>query len=229
MSRHTYTLRALAYLLRYPDAAMREHLAEVRAAMRDAGALSRARMTEIDRLLDRLGTADALQVEGEYVETFDRGRRTSLHLFEHVHGDSRDRGPAMVDLAQTYERTGLRLAPDELPDYLPVVLEFASTQPAAQARAFLAETAHIVRSVFSALLDRRSPYASVLAAVLEMAGERVERVERVDLPEERALDDEWAEPEAFGGCSSQGQSRPDQPQPIQIVRRRAAPAATTGA
>jgi nitrate reductase delta subunit len=226
MSRHTYTLRALAYLLRYPDAAMREHLAEVRAAMRDAGALSRARMTEIDRLLDRLGTADALQVEGEYVETFDRGRRTSLHLFEHVHGDSRDRGPAMVDLAQTYERTGLRLAPDELPDYLPVVLEFASTQPAAQARAFLAETAHIVRSVFSALLDRRSPYASVLAAVLEMAGERVERV---DLPEERALDDEWAEPEAFGGCSSQGQSRPDQPQPIQIVRRRAAPAATTGA
>jgi nitrate reductase delta subunit len=205
---------------------MREHLAEVRAAMRDAGALSRARMTEIDRLLDRLGTADALQVEGEYVETFDRGRRTSLHLFEHVHGDSRDRGPAMVDLAQTYERTGLRLAPDELPDYLPVVLEFASTQPAAQARAFLAETAHIVRSVFSALLDRRSPYASVLAAVLEMAGERVERV---DLPEERALDDEWAEPEAFGGCSSQGQSRPDQPQPIQIVRRRAAPAATTGA
>lgn len=226
MSRHTYTLRALAFLLRYPDAPMRAHLEEVGAALRAEGALAPARLAEIDRLLERLTTLDPLQVEGDYVDTFDRGRRASLHLFEHVHGDSRDRGPAMVDLAQTYERTGLLLAPDELPDYLPVVLEFASTQPARQARAFLGETAHIVRAIFSALLDRPSPYASVLAAVLEMAGERVERV---DLPAEPALDEAWAEPEAFGGCSSQGQSRPDQPQPIQIVRRRAAPAATTGA
>jgi nitrate reductase delta subunit len=226
MSRHTYTLRALAFLLRYPDARMRAHLEEVGAALRTEAALAPTRLAEIDRLIERLAVLDPLQVEGDYVDTFDRGRRTSLHLFEHVHGDSRDRGPAMVDLAQTYERTGLLLAPDELPDYLPVVLEFASTQPAKQARAFLGETAHIVRAVFSALVDRPSPYASVLAAVLEMAGERVERV---DLPAEPALDDAWAEPAAFDGCSSQGQSRPDQPQPIQIVRRRATPAATTGA
>ena len=70
--------------------------------------------------------------------SLDRGRATSLHLFEHVHGDSRDRGPAMIDLAQTYEAAGLYLAEGELPDYLPVVLQYASTQPPAQARAFLA-------------------------------------------------------------------------------------------
>ncbi|MCU0814653.1 MAG: nitrate reductase molybdenum cofactor assembly chaperone, partial [Burkholderiaceae bacterium] len=150
---------------------------------------------------------------------FDRGRRTSLHLFEHVHGDSRDRGQAMIDLAQTYERAGLVLADGELPDYLPIVLEFASTQPPANAREFLRETTHIVRAVFSALLKRQTAYASVLAAVLDLAGERAERVE---LPDEPPLDESWAEPEAFGGCSTQGQARADQPQPIHIVRPAAA-------
>jgi nitrate reductase molybdenum cofactor assembly chaperone NarJ/NarW len=128
------------------------------------------------RLLKHLGTQPALDVESEYVELFDRGRRTALHLFEHVHGDSRDRGPAMIDLIQTYEKGGLFLAPSELPDHLSVLLEFASTQPPQQAREFLGEIAHIVRVIFSALLKRQSPYASVLAAVLELAGEKAEAV-----------------------------------------------------
>ena len=84
-----------------------------------------------------------------------------------------------------------------------------------EARDFLRETAHIVRGIFSALLDRRSPYASVLAAVLDLAGEKADKVA---LPEEPELDDSWAEPAAFGGCSTQGQSRPGQPQPIHVVR-----------
>lgn len=214
------TLRTLAALLRYPDAELRAHVGELRDALRDERALVASRLIELDRLLDRLAAADPFQLEADYVDTFDRSRRTALHLFEHVHGDSRDRGPAMVDLAQTYERAGLLLAPGELPDHLAVVLEFASTQPPKQARAFVGEIAHIVRAIFSALLERKSPYASVLAAVLDLAGERAERVE---LPAEPALDDAWAEPEAFGGCSTAGQSKPGQPQPIQIVRRTPAP------
>jgi nitrate reductase delta subunit len=115
------------------------------------------------------------------------------------------------------------MTPGELPDYLPVVLEFASTQPQQQAREFLREIAHIVRSIFSALLERTSPYASVLAAVLDLAGEPAERVA---LAAEVALDDSWAEPEAFGGCDSSGQSRPNEAQPIHIVRpAKAAPRA----
>jgi nitrate reductase delta subunit len=210
-----YTLRALAWLLRYPDAELRAALPELRRALHDDAALESGRLAELDALMDRLGGAGAMRTEAEYVELFDRGRRTALHLFEHVHGDSRDRGPAMVDLAQTYERAGLLFAPSELPDYLPVVLEFASTQPSGPAREFLREIAHIVRTIFSALLERQSPYASVLAAVLDLAGERAEKV---DLPAEPLLDESWAEPEAFGGCSSQGQSRPTDAQPVHIVR-----------
>jgi nitrate reductase delta subunit len=225
MATMSYTLRALAFLLRYPDAPMRRRLGEALEVVRTEAALPASRIAELGRLADRLASVEPLVVEGEYVDTFDRGRRTALNLFEHVHGDSRDRGPAMIDLAQTYERAGLFLAEGELPDHLTVVLEFASTQPAKQARAFLAETAHIVRAIFTALRDRSSPYASVLAAVLELAGERVAAVE---LPPEPSLDEAWAEPEAFGGCSTKGQSRADA-QPIQIVRRRASPAAVTGA
>ena len=210
-----HTLRALAWLLRYPDAELRAAAAQLGAALHDEGALEAGRLAELDALVGRLAAAPGLRVEAEYVELFDRGSRTALHLFEHVHGDSRDRGPAMVDLAQTYDRAGLQLVPGEPPDYLPVVLEFASTQPTAQAREFLRETAHIAQAIFSALLESRSPYASVLAAVLDLAGERAQKVE---VAAEPAIDDSWAEPEAFGGCSSKGQSRPNEEQPVHLVR-----------
>jgi len=154
---------------------------------------------------------------------FDRGRQTSLHLFEHVHGDSRDRGPALIDLLQTYERAGLQFGAPELPDHLSVVLEFASTQPPEVAREFLAEMAHILTLVFSALLAQGNPYASVIAAVLEVSGQRVQAVV---LPEEPEIDETWAEPEAFAGCSSQGQARPDGAQPLHFVRH---PRASEGA
>ena len=224
----TYTLRALAWLLRYPDAELRALAPALAAALREEAALGRGRLAEIDALVVTLLRPDPIRTEAEYVELFDRGRRTCLHLFEHVHGDSRDRGPAMVDLAQTYERSGLVQTPGELPDYLPVVLEFASTQPPREARAFLAETAHIVRAIFTALAERGSPYATVLAAVLDLAGEPAGRVE---VAAEPPLDESWAEPEAFGGCDSRGQSRPNEPQPIHVVRpaKAAPPAAARGA
>ena len=211
----TYSLRGLAYLLSYPDGAMRANLAEVIEAIEAEAALPRARRTELIRLCERLVAAAPLAAEGDYVDLFDRGRRTSLHLFEHVHGDSRDRGPAMIDLAKTYEQDGLVLGADELPDHLSVVLEFASTRPPAQGRAFLRETAHIVRAIFTALVERKSPYASVLAAVLELAGEKAEAV---PVPDEPAMDESWAEPEVFGGCSTEGQAKPGQAQPIRIVK-----------
>jgi nitrate reductase delta subunit len=121
----------------------------------------------------------------------------------------------MIDLAQTFEKAGLYLAEGEMPDHLPVVLEYASTQPPREARAFLAEMAHILNVIFNALQQRGSRYASALGALIELAGERAAPVQ---LPEEEALDDSWAEPAAFDGCSSAGQSRPGQPQPIRIQR-----------
>ena len=210
------SLRVLARLLGYPDAALRSNLAELRKALHDERALPQQRLAELDALINSLERAAPLDAEADYVEVFDRGRATSLHLFEHVHGDSRDRGPAMIDLAQTYEKAGLFLAEGEMPDFLPVVLEFTSTQPPREAREFLAEMAHIFNAIFSALQQRGSAYACVLGALLELAGEKAQPVQ---VAAEEPIDAVWEEPVVFDGCSSKGQSRPDQPQPIHIVRK----------
>jgi nitrate reductase molybdenum cofactor assembly chaperone NarJ/NarW len=220
MKDNRYSLRALALLLGYPDVALRAQLPALMDVLDQEGSVPAARRAELRSLAADLSRRDPLEVEAQYVETFDRGRATSLHLFEHVHGDSRDRGPAMVDLAQTYDKAGLHLAPEELPDHLCVVLEFASTQPPQLAQDFLGEMAHILTSIFSALLKRGSPYAAAVAAVLELAGQRVQAV---PFAADEPLDDSWAEPEAFDGCSTKGQSRPGEAQPIHIVRK--APAA----
>ena len=210
------TLRVLARLLAYPAGELRAALPELLSALRREKALSGARVAELMAFSRQLAKMDPYEAEARYVDTFDRGRATSLHLFEHVHGDSRDRGPAMADLQQTYEAGGLLLQPGELPDYLPAVLEFASMQPVRTAREFLGETAHILNAIFSALLERDSPYAAVIAAVLELTGQRVSAVSVAREPE---LDEAWAEPPAFDGCSTRGQARPDAPQPIHIVRK----------
>ncbi len=210
------SLRVLARLLSYPDAELRSHLSELRDVLRTERAVTAGRLAELDVLMDTLASGDPLDAEAAYVQLFDRGRATSLHLFEHVHGDSRDRGPAMIDLAQTYDKAGLYLAPGELPDYLPVVLEFVSTQPPREARAFLSEMAHIFNALFSALQQRQSAYAGVIGALLELAGEKAQAVK---VAPEEPLDESWVEPAVFDGCSSKGQATPGQPQPIHIIRR----------
>ena len=88
------------------------------------------------------------------------------------------------------------------------------------AREFLGEMGHILTAIFSALRKRESRYATLLAAVLELAGEKAEAV---PVKEDESLDETWQEPVAFDGCSTAGQARPGQPQPIQIVRRAAPP------
>jgi len=208
------SLRVLARLIGYPDAELRGNLAALRQALHEEHALAPQRLAELDALIDALALAAPLDAEAAYVELFDRGRATSLHLFEHVHGDSRERGPAMIDLAQTYEKAGLFLAEGEMPDFLPVVLEFTSTQPPREAREFLAEMAHIFNAIFSALQQRGSAYACVLGALLELAGEKAQPVQ---VAAEEPIDAVWEEPVVFDGCSSRGQARPDQPQPIHIV------------
>ncbi|MEK6670161.1 MAG: nitrate reductase molybdenum cofactor assembly chaperone [Aquabacterium commune] len=220
------SLRALARLLAYPNAELRAHLGDLLEALHAEQGLSEARLAGLERLVSQLSASDAYEVESDYVALFDRGRATSLHLFEHVHGDSRERGQAMVDLVQTYEQAGLRLKPDnggELPDHLPLVMEFASTLDASAAQGFTGEFAHILNALYAALLKRRSLYAHIPAAVLELMGHAIAPTE---VPEDEALDDAWAEPAAFDGCSTKGQQRADQPQPIHIVRTPRASAST---
>ena len=212
----TRTLRVLAALLGYPGAEMRAHLTEMAELLQAEAALSASRLAELHALIGALQRTDTIELEADYVQLFDRGRATALHLFEHVHGDSRERGPAMIDLAQMYAQAGLLLAPDELPDYLPAVLEFASTLRPREAREFIGEFTHILNALFNALQQRGTAYASVLGALLDLAGETAQAVKIAD---EEALDESWAEPIAFDGCSSKGQARPGQAQPITVVRK----------
>lgn len=210
------TLRALARLIGYPDAELRANLPLLAEALRREGALSPERLAELEGLMAHIARQDALDAEADYVQLFDSGRRTALHLFEHVHGDSRERGPAMIDLAQTYEKAGLYLAEGEMPDDLRVVLEFTSTQPPQEASEFLGEIAQLVNVIFAALEKRHSRYASVMGALLDLAGEPARAVQ---VPDEESLDATWSEPVAFDGCGSAQSAGSGSAQPIHIVRR----------
>lgn len=210
-----FTLRALAHLLRYPDTQMRSHFKEIAEVLDAEAALGRVRRVELQALMARL-QAEGLEAEAGYVDLFDRGRGTALHLFEHVHGDSRDRGPAMIDLVQTYEKAGLMLDPAELPDHLTVLLEYASTQPTREAKAFVAEFAHILQSIAAALHKRQSDYGAVIAAVLDLSGQGLDA--QATSAEDEPLDESWKEPAAFDGCSTAGQAAP-RPQPVHVIRR----------
>ena len=131
------TLRALSALLSYPSAELAEHAHDVREAVRNEGALPPAALAGLEPLLSRFETWELLDLQSEYSELFDRSRSLSLHLFEHVHGDSRERGQAMIDLVEQYVEAGFYLDSTELPDFVPVFLEFASSLDVTDAREML--------------------------------------------------------------------------------------------
>ncbi|MDR3097720.1 MAG: nitrate reductase molybdenum cofactor assembly chaperone [Paraburkholderia sp.] len=181
---NSLTFRLLAACLEYPTEALIGALDEARELVRSERALRGETREHLLRFLDYLGSRDLLSLQENYVALFDRGRATSLHLFEHVHGESRDRGQAMIDLKQMYERHGLLLGPEQLPDYLPVFLEYLSILEAGEARTLLGETLAILEAITAELNRRNSHYAYVTGAVLVLAGNT-----GAELPEEAHDDD----------------------------------------
>ena len=203
----TITFRALAALLAYPDDGLVAALPEIRAVVEAEPQLGKKEKAALNALVDEIGAGDPLDAQERYVEMFDRGRSTSLHLFEHVHGDSRDRGTAMLDLKGIYERAGLALTANELPDYLPAVLEFLSTQPFATTEEMLGDCAHILRALGEALQERASPYAAVPAALLSLVRQPGLGAVKRDAPVrgEKSIDEEWIEePVIFGPAGAPG-------------------------
>jgi nitrate reductase delta subunit len=199
-------LRALAALLGYPSAQLLEALPEIADVVARSPLFGEADRARLAELVSELRHGEPLTLEERYVALFDRGRATSLHLFEHVHGESRDRGAAMVDLVGIYAKAGLRLNGGELPDYLPAVLEYLSCRTRDEARAMLGDCAHIVRKIGETLAQRDSRYAAVPAALLTIAGEAGLDLRRASEPPpaEPPIDEEWAEAPAFGSGSDSG-------------------------
>jgi nitrate reductase delta subunit len=158
----------LSVLLRYPDESLRADLPDIASAIGKAG-FAPLHTRALLRLARRLGAGDPLDRQEEYVKLFDRGRSTSLHLFEHVHGDTRNRGPAMIELAQAYQAAGFAIAGNELPDYLPLFLEFLAVAPPETARMMLSQAAPIIDQLHARLLARAQAPARAYAAVAACA------------------------------------------------------------
>jgi nitrate reductase delta subunit len=206
------TLQALGALLTYPTVDLVDALPDIHALIVEEGALDKDQRNRLKGLMLWMTGQELLDLEEAYVDLFDRGRATSLHLFEHVHGESRDRGQAMVDLKALYQRAGLELRGNELPDYLPAVLEYLSLRPVAEVKEMIVDCAHILRALGQQLVKRRSRYAAVIDAVLALAGEAgVGAGEEAEAPKEKSMDEEWAEePVIFGPAAAPCSSQPGQ-------------------
>lgn len=193
------TLKALAALLGYPSVELQENAAEVRGALQQERALSKRAMAGLEPLLASLESEDLLDLQAAYSELFDRSRKLSLHLFEHVHGDNRERGQAMIDLGQQYAASGFLLDTSELPDFVPVFLEYASCLPDDEAREMLGQPAHVFAALADRLDQRQSAYAGIFQALVALAGVRpdaealAELEERTPAEDPAKVDEEWEE------------------------------------
>src|SRR5690625_4974680 len=130
-------LKVFSVLLCYPTVELQEAITDIRSIVQAEPLINERNKEALGKLLDQIEQLDIYELEENYVLLFDRSRSLSLNLFEHVHGESRDRGSAMVDLLHTYQAAGFDLSSSELPDHLPVLLEFLSTRPQDEARALL--------------------------------------------------------------------------------------------
>ncbi|MDN2486615.1 nitrate reductase molybdenum cofactor assembly chaperone [Kosakonia sacchari] len=193
-------LVVISRLLEYPDAALWQHQQEVFDALASGENLTKADAQQVGIFLRDLTSQDLLDAQANYSELFDRGRATSLLLFEHVHGESRDRGQAMVDLLAQYERHGLQLDSRELPDHLPLYLEYLAQLPFAEAIGGLQDIAPILALLKARLAQRESHYATLFDALLSLANTQVDNAQvaekiageaRDDTPQ--ALDAVWEE------------------------------------
>ncbi|MFZ1493403.1 MAG: nitrate reductase molybdenum cofactor assembly chaperone [Candidatus Competibacter denitrificans] len=165
------TLKVLSALLCYPQPEMHAALAEMAEVIAQEGVLPDRQQQAVQTLIDRLARTELMQLQEQYVAIFDRGRALSLHLFEHIHGQSRDRGQAMVNLLEVYRRHGFELDARELPDYLPLFLEYLAQRPAEEALDLLADTAHVLTLLGARLAERGNNYHTVFDALTVLVDE----------------------------------------------------------
>lgn len=201
------TFKALSVLLSYPSEGLKEAVSEIDEIIANEGILSLDAVAAIQPLLKDIRDKDVYELQESFVLLFDRSRTLSLNLFEHVHGESRDRGPAMVDLLETYRAGGFDLVSTELPDHLPILLEFLAARPMTEAKEMLNDAGHILAALAERLTRRESNYAAVLAGLAEFAeaktssemAQELLSVKDDDPTDLEALDNVWEEAEITFG------------------------------
>jgi len=228
------SFKALGALLDYPTAELQAAADEIEQALAEEGALPVAELESVRAFIERLRRSDVMDMQEYWIGLFDRSKRLALHLYEHSYGESRDRGQAMVNLALTYRMNGFELNAAEMPDYLPLFLEFLSVIPEVHARRYLTDAIEIIEALRIRLEERDSTYAALLGGLVTLASREADEAEvEAILAEEpqdpadlEALDKEWAEePVDF----TAGSALKDCPYSGGIARNRAAELARAGA
>ena len=207
------SLRLLGLLLDYPCQELWQHKLELLDAVSESAELTQVQQQDLALYITDFCKQDLLDAQSAYTGLFDRGRATSLLLFEHVHGESRDRGQAMVDLMEQYREAGLEIDSRELPDYLPLYLEYLTTRDENLAREGLRDIAPILALLSARMQERDSQYAELFDLLLAISGsdiasqtvrEGIKQEARDDTP--AALDAVWEEEQikllGEQGCAS---------------------------
>lgn len=221
-------LKVIACLMEYPSQESADQIGDISLLISQAKEISPDHRAQLLQTLHDIYDGDLMDSEERYTGLFEQGRSLSLHLFEHVHGESRDRGQAMVDLMAEYSNNGFEIDSKELPDYIPMFLEYLSHRPDMEAREWLADVSHILAVVGARLVERESPYANLFKSLLLIAGRSEELDEQLakivdeepdNTPE--ALDKEWEEVAVTFGAEDQkcgnenpASLNPDQSQPL---------------
>lgn len=182
-------LVVVSRLLEYPDADLWQHQNELFEVLARSEKLEKADAQALGVFLRDLTAQDLLDAQAAYSELFDRGRATSLLLFEHVHGESRDRGQAMVDLLNQYEQHGLVLDSRELPDHLPLYLEYLAQLPESEAIGGLQDIAPILALLCARLQQRESRYAVLFEQLLKLANSALDEAKVAEKIADEARDD----------------------------------------
>jgi nitrate reductase delta subunit len=165
------TLKVLSALLSYPQPEMQAALGEMADVLAKEHLLPTREYVALLALMNRLASTALMELQEQYVATFDQGRALSLYLFEHVHGESRDRGQAMVNLLEIYHQHGFELSARELPDYIPLFLEYLAQRPAGEAMDSLADAMPVMTLIGARLAERDHDYHVVFDALVALAGE----------------------------------------------------------
>jgi len=200
------TFKALGILLCYPTKEWQEGVVELAELINREAILKPKDREEILAFAADAAASDLFDLQEAYVDAFDRVRSLSLHLFEHVHGESRDRGQAMVDLAGVYAEHGYELSSSELPDYLPVFLEFLSILPNHEAVEMLGDPLHVIEALSKRLAERGAMQHVILDSLIRFMGKDPTKVTprpRSEVIDFAAMDKEWEEkPIEFLGASA---------------------------
>jgi len=219
-------LKLVSFLLDYPTVSLVDNREAIDEFIGYSANLTQEQRNTLKRFVEHQCSVDLLELQAQYDGLFERGRSLSLLIYEHMHGESRDRGQAMVDLMAQYKKAGLDIGVRELPDYIPLYLEFASTQ-AELAKDWLLDIVPVLSLLAVRLEQRQSQYAELMYLLVQLSGARVDYIalkqqiqneKRDDTP--KALDKVWEEEAVtFGADNMKGNCPSSSYRPTEQQRR----------